>query len=190
MYKPGDEVSVIHELITGKVIKVDRSTVTIRDQDGFSRNFHSDKLVPRKTSADYGLNSIDIESQIIEKINASFTESKQIVISKKNIRNTHYDQEAFELDLHIESLTEDFFYMSNMEILQRQMLTCRMFVEKAIQRKAKKIVLIHGKGEGVLKAQIHAYLNRLEDTKPIAIIYKEASFSNYGGGATEVILRY
>jgi DNA-nicking Smr family endonuclease len=35
------------------------------------------------------------------------------------------------------------------------MTACKSFIKKAFDKKAKKIVLIHGKGEGILKAEIH-----------------------------------
>ena len=77
--------------------------------------------------------------------------------------------------------------MNNFDILQRQMQTCRMFIERAIRLKAKKAVLIHGKGEGVLKNEIYTYLDRLENAKHIRIEFYEASYATYGvGGATEV----
>ncbi len=93
------------------------------------------------------------------------------------------------IDLHIECLVDNHTNLSNHEIVQKQMFACRSFVQKAIQSNKRKIVLIHGKGEGVLKAEIHYYLNRLVNQQSIKMDFHDAPYSEFGmGGATEVIL--
>ncbi|MDC1107208.1 DUF2027 domain-containing protein, partial [Prolixibacteraceae bacterium] len=58
-------------------------------------------------------------------------------------------------------------------------------MEKAIKDKVKKIVFIHGKGNGTLKTQIYK-----EHRKRYAkYIIQDASFQKYGYGATLIILR-
>ena len=52
--------------------------------------------------------------------------------------------------------------MTNHEIVQYQLTACRAFVQQSIEKKRKKIVLIHGKGEGVLKGEIRQYLNGID----------------------------
>ena len=190
MFKIGDQVSVITESIQGKVIQIDKKQITIEDQDGFNRSYGHEMLVADNRRINYSLSTSETEQMIIEKINASLQRTEQGVISKKNVKRTNFEQEVHEVDLHIDSLTTDFDYMSNSEILQRQMMTCRIFMERVIDQKSDKAVLIHGKGEGVLRAEIYAYLNRLENTKPIQINYSDASFSKYGSGATEVTIKY
>ena len=69
------------------------------------------------------------------------------------------------------------------------MTTCRAFVQESITRRRKKIVLIHGKGEGVLKSEIRTYLERLSNDRGVQLDYHDASFAEFGiGGATEVLL--
>lgn len=185
MFKVGEKVSVVDDTIIGTVIRTNSRKSVIEDEDGFERIFLNSNLVHYKTKVDYKLTDDQVEKQILSKINASISNGK-IKLSSKATQTNAY-QETLEIDLHIEELVDDHSYMSNFDILQRQMQTCRMFIEKAMRLKAKKAVLIHGKGEGVLRHEIHSYLDRLENTKHIRIEYYEAAYTIYGvGGATEV----
>ncbi len=87
-----------------------------------------------------------------------------------------------EVDLHAESFMEDVTGMSNGEILEAQLARFEIVLEGAIRNKQKKIVFIHGLGNGKLKHEIR---KRLEKRK---IRYQDASFKEYGYGATLVIL--
>ncbi len=185
-FKVGDSVSVLDDTISGKSIRIHAKKCVIEDLDGFERIYPISKIVLNQAKfEDYQLGRDDVEKQILQKINVNLKKT-DVVLSQK-ITKTHFQQETLEIDLHIEELVEDHSYMSNFDILQRQMQTCRMFIERAIRLKAKKAVLIHGKGEGVLRNEIYTYLNRLENTKHIKMEYHEASYASYGvGGATEV----
>ena len=56
-------------------------------------------------------------------------------------------------------------------------------MREVIDKRYHKVVLIHGVGEGVLRTEIHNYLNTLQ-----RIEYNDASYRIYGYGATEVII--
>lgn len=185
MFSIGDKVSVLNDTITGVIVRVQKNKCVIEDTDGFERIYPNSNLVILKMSVDYKLSDEKAEKQILNKINSIISRGQVKLPSK--VSKTHYQQESVEIDLHIEELVEDHSYMNNFDILQRQMQTCRMFIEKAIRLKVKKAVLIHGKGEGVLKNEIYTYLDRLENAKHIKIEFHEASYATYGmGGATEV----
>lgn len=185
MFKVGEKVSVLDDTIIGTIIRTNSRKSVIEDEDGFERIYVNSNLVTYKDFVDYKLTDEQVEKQILSKINASISKGRVTLSSK--VTQTNYNQETLEIDLHIEELVDDHSYMNNFDILQRQMQTCRMFIEKAIRLKAKKAVLIHGKGEGVLRNEIHTYLERIENTKHIKIDFHEASYNTYGmGGATEV----
>jgi hypothetical protein len=185
LFSPGDKVSVLNETITGTIIRINYKKCVIEDEDGFERIYTLSNIVLYKPVADYKLSDEKAEKQILSKINSIIKKGQ--VKSPAKVNKMTYEQDCLEIDLHIEELLEDHSYMSNFDILQRQMQTCRMFIEKAIRLKVKKAVLIHGKGEGVLKNEIYTYLDRLENTRNVKIEFHEASYSTYGpGGATEV----
>ena len=102
------------------------------------------------------------------------------VVSKKAVRNP----EIQEVDLHIESITDDFHDLDNSEIIKLQMARFQTSLETAIIHKVRRVVFIHGVGAGKLKHEIRRTLDRnFPDLK-----YQDASFSEYGYGATMVIL--
>ena len=90
-----------------------------------------------------------------------------------------------EIDLHIESLIDDHRTMSNGEILELQLSRFRTALESARIHKAGRIVFIHGVGNGKLKLE----LRRILDSEYKSFRYQDASFKEYGYGATMVLLR-
>jgi len=88
-----------------------------------------------------------------------------------------------EVDLHAETFLENPSRMSNGEILEAQLARFEITLEGAMRNKQKKMVFIHGLGNGKLKHEIR---KRLDQRK---IRYQDASFKEYGYGATLVILK-
>lgn len=177
-FKVGDKVSVLHETLKGTVVKVSNQVITLEDEDGFVRKYPAHKIAPQTPQIDY---IVTDEA----KSKDDFQRSKQILLANKiNV----YQVDRVEIDLHIEELRDRHTHLTNFEIVQIQMTTCRAFVQESIGKKRKKIVLIHGKGEGVLKSEIRSYLERLSNDRGINLDYHDASFNEYGiGGATEVL---
>ena len=186
----GDLVSVINDTIKGTIIRIQPNKCVIEDTYGFERIYSKTNLVVTKPIGDYLLDhpkALELIYQKIESVTKQKIEKDQAIAKSSN---KQFIQFNYEIDLHIEDLLDDHIGLSNFEIMQIQMQSCRMFIEKAIRLKAKKAVLIHGKGEGVLRHEIYTYLDRLENNKHIRIQFHEADYSTYGmGGATEVIFR-
>lgn len=95
------------------------------------------------------------------------------------------DPNVEEVDLHIEELVDDTSGLSGREALDIQMARFTTAIEGAIRGKTKRIVFIHGVGNGKLKFEIRKTLDR----KYTRLKYQDASFREYGYGATMVILR-
>ena len=172
-FKLGDLVSVVHETIEGKVIRVESNEIAIEDLDGFNRIYRPTELSLKKSYSDYGLTEDIVEKEIEAKIKSLIPESQAI--------------KKFEIDLHIEELLDDHSFMTNHEILTKQMNSCRQFIQRAITANMNRVVIIHGKGEGVLKSEIISYLSKLKNHHDFNIEFFEAPYTEYGmGGATEV----
>jgi hypothetical protein len=93
--------------------------------------------------------------------------------------------EIEEVDLHIEELLEDIRGLDNSQILEIQKVRFITALELGFTSKTKKMVFIHGVGNGRLKHEIR----RLLDTQYAGLVrYHDASFQEYGFGATMVIL--
>ncbi len=95
------------------------------------------------------------------------------------------DTEALlEVDLHINELLDNTAGMSTSDILNYQIDTFRKVMDANLANHGRKIVFIHGKGEGVLRKAIEKELNyRYKKHR-----YQDASFKEYGFGATQVTI--
>jgi len=115
-------------------------------------------------------------------------EFQQITLTKEPKRAASTElpkSELMEIDLHIHQLLDDTRGLSNADMLKLQMDTFRKEMEKAIATGVKKIVFIHGVGDGVLKNEIRRELQRKYARFPM----QDASFREYGFGATMAVLR-
>lgn len=90
-----------------------------------------------------------------------------------------------EVDLHIEELVENHKMMTPGEILEIQMDRFYFALEGAIHHGTKRMVFIHGVGNGKLRYEIRKAL----ESKYKKLKFQDASFKEYGYGATMVILK-
>lgn len=94
-------------------------------------------------------------------------------------------KEIVEVDLHIQELIEDYRGLSNGEMLNIQLNHFKKHLENAIANKVKRIVFIHGIGNGTLRTELRKILNENYSDIP----YQDASFKEYGYGATMLLLK-
>lgn len=102
-----------------------------------------------------------------------------------NLRPKHLADEPLVVDLHIEELVDNRRGMSSADMLNLQVDTFRKIMDENLRNFGRKIVFIHGKGEGVLR---HALLKELTH-RYAGHDVQDASFMEYGFGATQVIIR-
>lgn len=93
--------------------------------------------------------------------------------------------DVLEVDLHINELTDTTTGMNNADMLRLQLDTFHKVIDENKNRKGQKIVFIHGKGEGVLRAEIEKLLR----TRYKTYYFQDASFREYGFGATMVTIK-
>lgn len=103
-------------------------------------------------------------------------------LNKKPESKSSKSTETREIDLHIHELLDTHEGMSAQEILDYQMDAFREEIKKAIADKVKKVVFIHGKGNGALKSELRRELKH----KYRKYQFQDASFQQYGFGATMV----
>ena len=89
------------------------------------------------------------------------------------------------VDLHADALLDTTAGMSHADILNYQVSKFKEVLDSYKNQKGKKIVFIHGKGEGVLR---HAIINAL-NYQYKNYRYQDASFQEYGYGATQVTIK-
>jgi hypothetical protein len=89
------------------------------------------------------------------------------------------------VDLHASELLDTTAGMTASDILNYQLDVFRRTLKNYEKKKGTKIVFIHGKGEGVLRK---ALVNELQ-YRYKSYIYQDASFQEYGYGATQVTIK-
>ena len=103
---------------------------------------------------------------------------------KKHVVNKQQGS-PIEIDLHINELLDTTIGMSNADILNYQMQKFHETMSEYRNKKGTKIIFIHGKGEGVLRKEIEKQLK----IKYKSCYYQDASFREYGFGATQVTIK-
>ncbi len=93
--------------------------------------------------------------------------------------------EIIEVDLHAHELLDSVAGLTNGELLQMQLDKFNEVMRTHLKKKGQKIVFIHGKGEGVLRKELEKQLK----LKYRTCDYQDASFQQYGFGATQVTIR-
>ncbi len=86
-----------------------------------------------------------------------------------------------EINLHIEELLDSYKGMSNAEIIQVQLKHFQTALDSAISEHYRKLIVIHGVGNGRLKQEVRKILSHYKN-----IQCYDASYSKYGFGASEV----
>lgn len=89
------------------------------------------------------------------------------------------------VDLHISELLDTTAGLNAADIFEVQMREFRRVMEENVAAKGRKVVFIHGKGEGVLRKEILKELNYKYKSCEV----QDASFREYGFGATQVTMR-
>lgn len=132
-----------------------------------------------------------IEFQSVEDQDKGDLKRKNVV----NIASKNFEPESLidkhrtqgneaEVDLHISALRERYDNLSPHEILNIQVRYFENALENAMLKGYRKVVFIHGIGNGALK---QAVTNRLNDYDNVE--FQAASFAKYGAGAIEVTIR-
>ncbi|GAA0872204.1 hypothetical protein GCM10009117_13510 [Gangjinia marincola] len=174
-FSVGDLVETLDDDIKGRVIASEDDKVTIETSDEFQLTFLPKELVKIATE------ELNISYQEI----ASAKAEKQVKKPKKVISFKPKEQQlsVLEIDLHIEKLVDRYKGMSNFDILNLQLDTAKRQLEFAIKKRLRKIVFIHGVGEGVLKSELETLFRRYDNIR-----FYEADHRVYGLGATEVYI--
>ena len=183
IYKKGscDIYSPIQQSITVKPTKFYKEN-SFKENDFFDENSMIFNLLEKSILQDEvdKLSQQDFKKIIRQKESGN----KRPRIATKR-ENKIASSAIIEVDLHINALIDNSKGMSNSEMLEVQMDEFRKKLDEAIKNKTKKIVFIHGVGNGVLKMKLRHELS----TKYKKLKFQDASFKEYGYGATMVFIR-
>lgn len=157
----GEVVSVLHEIGQFTIVSIGNHFAFVKDGEGFEYKIDKKLLVKRNPI----LGDVYIKDQPIIHVNK--------IKSEINLPS---------IDLHAEALDLENLHPS--EILHVQIERCKQFLNQAISKRNKKVLIIHGIGEGKLKSTLRILLQGKK-----GITYHDGNYSHRGTGSTLVEIR-
>ncbi len=176
-FKMKNPVAVEQKLDTTKFFKLHCFRENIYfDTKVIAVDIVRDDVVTRKAAID----SSRLETAMKEKMKADKPVRKRVVKHSEK-RN----KDIIEVDLHIQELVDNVHGLSNADMLNLQVDEFRRVMDSNLKNHGQKIVFIHGKGEGVLRQALLKELNY----RYKGFQFQDASFREYGYGATQVTIK-
>jgi len=170
----GNSLESLKPTIQGE-LKI-KTVQLIKDESYKDSDYFTEKAIVHKLySSDKGAEA-DLSDVLREK------ELQEVLDIEKATRSQkHPEPVVWEEDLHINVLVDSVVGMSNHEILNYQMGYFHEVLNESIKERVDTVVFIHGIGNGTLKSTLRKSLE-----KDYKLYYEDASFKEYGFGATKV----
>lgn len=167
MWKAGDQVSFLNESGGGEILSVEGDQALVLCDTGFEDRYPLRELVHK---ARLEIDRVELKAE------------------DQGARHHSAPKQSFkpgrlEVDLHFGQLVRFPKNYSAHKKMQIQLDAARSAVEKARRGGIKTLILIHGVGEGRLREEVHCLLERMD-----RLTFYDASYAEYGTGATEVEL--
>lgn len=175
--KIGDKVFVMDDAISGTVMAIENTTVSVLTTDGFEMQFQKNELIVMDGSVSKKeFSKMDISQILSEKQMQKPGKTERLKPKERTLP-------PMEVDLHIHQLVPNQRNLEPHDMLTIQLETAKRQLDFAISKKIQKVVFIHGVGEGVLRSELEYLFNRYENLK-----FYDADYQKYGRGAMEVYI--
>lgn len=168
--KVGDTVLYKDEVGGGIITRLTKDMAFVKEETGFGDWFSLKELIVK-------------EDVFIDTPSASQVDMKErgnTPASKPHSKN-HISK--LEVDLHLYAFLDHTRGLTNYEKIILQMAEARKALAKAKEQKYKYLHLIHGKGSGKLRQELHEWLNHQN-----VVDYYDIDISGNRSGVTEVRL--
>lgn len=191
--RPGDRFIFLDEEGGGTVLELlSHNRARVRTNAGFTLEYPLSALVLVELKPDQKHYAVsDHQAQLIA-ANDKLEEERRRSLRKGAALRTGKtapkpeDKSVAEVDLHLHELVEDETVLSHDEKLRYQLAYFERALEAAIRDGKRKLIVIHGVGEGILREEVRRSLQFYEGVR-----FVDADPRRYGSGATEVtILRH
>ena len=190
--KVGDRVKFLNEVGEGVVVELKGSVVVVEDENGFDNEYPTSELLVVGCKAEeaemYGNKLPELSEILSKEVSQERQEEIQEAFDVKyaNARATNQMRrgEYMEVDLHFHELVDDNSGLKDRTKIDIQLNHFERMMKIASEQKIRKIIFIHGVGQGVLRHQIRS---RLDLYYPNCTV-RDANPREYGAGATEVYL--
>lgn len=183
-FKIGDKVKFLNENIEGVVKAILKNDLLLIDaSDGFDHKINSNQVI--RVNDDNSIVFNHDKIAIKNKIKSPHSGKNTSDILSRYTTNTKFQfEKVIEIDLHLEELVEFPMKLDDRVRLHTQIQHAKNCLEAAINQKYRKLVFIHGVGQGILKTELINFLGKYEN-----ISVKDADYREYGSGATEVTIK-
>jgi hypothetical protein len=192
--KIGSEVKFLNDVGGGIVLEIfSDGTASVQGEDGFDMKYNLTELMLVSDSIteqeeEYNNKLPDLAKIIAQDVNEERQKliQKDFEIKYANVRATNQQRrgEHMVIDLHIHELIDDQSGLQDRTKLDIQLNHFERMMRIAGEQRVKRVIFIHGVGQGVLRNQIRT---RLDSYYPDCTV-RDGNPREYGAGATEVIL--
>lgn len=192
--KVGDRVRFLNDKGEGVITSFSSNGwAMVEDESGFGFEHPLNELVavpgPSKEWKKYEKVQPEISDVVVRNLDPTTAklanDEFKVIYKNRNATTERRKGETLEVDLHIHELLDRHENMTNGEIVQVQMEHFERMLRNAEEHKINRIIFIHGVGQGVLRAEIRKLLTSFYPNCE----YMDASYAEYGQGATEVRIR-
>ena len=193
-FKIGDFVRFLNDEGEGTIVSFSsEQSALVEDSSGFAFEHPLKELVKIENSKHEFSQYNQVQPNTREMLDRNL-DAHAVKAASKDFKNRYKERAAnefphnadlFEVDLHIHELLDNFERMSNHEIVTIQMEHFERMLAIAEKKKVKKVIFIHGVGQGVLRAEIRSFIKSYYPQCE----FLDGNYQKYGHGATEVRFR-
>lgn len=185
--QPGERVVLLDEVGGGVVLRLGRpGHLWVRTDEGFELELPKRALVAAPQERALRLARISDHQAGMVAANDALADRRKArrgVVRPGKTPKRQEDNSVAEVDLHLHELVEDERMLSDGEKLEFQLRYFERALESAIRNGKRKLIVIHGVGEGILREEVRRLLQFYQNVQ-----FHDADMRRYGSGATEVII--
>ncbi len=190
--KVGDRVKFLNDVGEGVVLELSIGKAVVEDTNGFDREYDVSELIAvggaEEEAEMYGNKLPDLDQilkrDISEEKQKKIQEQFEIKYANARATNQKRRREHMEVDLHLHELVDEMSGLKDRTKLDIQLNHFERMMKIALEQKIRRVIFIHGVGQGVLRHQIRS---RLEMFYPNCSV-RDANPREYGSGASEVFV--
>jgi hypothetical protein len=180
----GDKIRFLDAVGGGVIVQYDaeKQLVWVETDDGFDVGpIPASKCVLSESADKYQRIRMASSAQLRKEV-AAAPVTPQVAPAKRPKKQ----RDEWIIDLHLDALPTSGNGMNDVEKHQYQLRFFRMQMQQHLRHRGRRVVVIHGKGNGVLRNEIRQIIKREFGTQ---VEMHDADFAKYEEGATLVVVK-